>query len=507
MSHIIKIIDAIGRRHTMPIFFTLVTSFVSTNSWGVDLTLDKAVDIALNKTARGGMIVGKQEVAQENFNAKRINFYVPEISVNGSLPAYAVDESFRFFGGSPQKELYRTKELNFASFVELNQSLITGGDLTITANLTKNNDRYPDTRRFDFDGNPIALNTFVNEDRRQGFFNFTLAQPLFRPSSARFELNNRRDEMDIARMTKISEQAALTKEVTQSYLTLLQEDIRSILYADKLESAQLKANIDSSKFSDGIMSEEDLLQSTSALLDAQLQKFDFDNQIRDQRREMAMLLDLDAEEQFNLAEPQVVDSYDEKQKETMLANWQSSINIVKARKAFEIAERAASYAAAGHGIKGDLNASYSLGRGKIETQYEDGKIKDNINTTGWTVALNVRVPVWDGGAGGAEVKAAWFAADQSKLEYQRAEKQARADIVNLLNQLDVSYRRLDIMQKQIVLASNRLKIAEERFQNGEISKVTYLESKIFYSETKDKYLEELKTYLVNKVDLESKFTG
>ncbi len=507
MPSIAKNISTFGRRQTMPFFFTSVACLFSVSSYSVELTLEKAIDLALNQTARGEIIEGKFEVARQNFNARRINFYVPEISVNGSIPGYQVDESFRFFGGSAQKQLYKTRELNFSSFVELNQSLITGGDLTVTANLTKNKDRYPDTRRTDIFGDTLGSGIFVREDLRQGSFNFSLDQPLFRPSEAKYQLNNRRDDMAIARMNKITEEAALKKEVTQAYLSLLQAEVKESVFSDKLEFNKIKANIDSSKFADGIMSEEDLLASTSLLLDAELGKFEFETKMGDQKREMALLLDFDAEEALKLSEPPAIENLPGTQKQQMLSNWENSIDIIVAQKEFEKAERTASFAAGGHGIKGDLNASYSLGRGDIETQFTDKSFNDNIKTSGWTVALNVRVPVWDGGAGGAEVKAAWFAADQAKLEYQRSEKKARADIVNLLNQLDVSYRRLDIMQKQIGLADNRLKIAEQRFQNGEISKLTYLEIRIFYLETKDKYLEELKLFLVTKIDLESKFSG
>lgn len=489
--------------------FFLSAAFMLTPqlSSAVELTLEEAIEIALNKTARGDIIDGKYDVAQQNYRAKRINFYVPEISINGSIPGYAVDESFRFFGGSSQKQLYKTKELNFSSFVELNQSLLTGGELTVRANLTSNKDRYPDTRRFDFSGDSVSAGAFVEENRKQGFFNFSLAQPLFRPSQAKFDLNNRRDEMDIAQLNQISDKAALKKEVTQSYISLLQAEVNESVHSDKLEFNRLKATIDSSKFSDGILSEESLLESTSLLLDAELESFEFETLKRDQLREMSLLLDLDAGDSFNLAEPHTGPIMSEEQMQGLLANWENSIDIIKARKEFEKAERTASFQAAGHGIQGDLNASYSLGRGDIETEYADNTLTDDIKTTGWTVALNLRVPVWDGGAGGAEVKAAWFAADQAKLEYQRAEKKARADIVNLINQLDVSSRRLEIIKKQIGLAENRLNIAEQRHQSGEISKLTYLESRIFYLEAKDKYLEELKLYLVTKIDLESKFSG
>ena len=210
---------------------------------------------------------------------------------------------------------------------------------------------------------------------------------------------------------------------------------------------------------------------------------------------------------MELTEPSVTEHLTASEKQQMEANWQSSTDIRKAKVELKKAEKIASFSASAFGIQGDITAGYSLGRGKIETEYSDSRIDEDINTTGWTVGLNFRVPVFDGGASSAEVKAAWFEADQSRLEYQRTEKQVRAQIVNLINQLDVSYRRLDIISKQIGLADNRLKIADQRYQDGQISKLTYLVSRIFYVETKDKYLQELESYLLNKIDIESKFPG
>ncbi|MCH7947025.1 MAG: TolC family protein, partial [candidate division Zixibacteria bacterium] len=265
------------RRHQlMPIFFTLVFSAaLAPQILSRQLTLEQAIEIAVNKTPRGYIIRGRSEVAEQNYRAKKINFYVPEISINGSLPAYSVDESYRFFGGSSQKELYKTKELSFRTFVELKQSLITGGALTITANLTDNDDQYPDTRRLDLSGNPITGDAFVTEKSRRGFFDFRLTQPLFRPSSAKHDLDVRKADKEIAAFARIQEQAGLEKDVTTAYLDLLQAKLKASIYADKLESARLKAGIDSSKFSDGVVSEEELLTSTSAMLDAELERFEF----------------------------------------------------------------------------------------------------------------------------------------------------------------------------------------------------------------------------------------
>ena len=50
-----------------------------------------------------------------------------------------------------------------------------------------------------------------------------------------------------------------------------------------------------------------------------------------------------------------------------------------------------------------------------------------------------------------------------------------------------------------------MSIANRRFADGRISEATLLESKVFLAETRNRYLEELKTYLLNRIELESQY--
>jgi outer membrane protein TolC len=460
-----------------------------------ELTLDDAIDVALNRTARGEMIRGNLEVAEQNYYARRINFYLPEISINGAVPAYSVDESYRLFGGASKSELFKTRDLNLRSYIELRQSLITGGDITVTANLTAQNYRYPNT------GSDASETPFIDQESRQGDFNFSYTQPLMKASESRFTLRNTKDDFLIAEIVRIENEAALKKEVIETYLGVLQMSLQSELYGNKFESASLTSEIDSSKLLDGVISEEDWLLSASGRLDAELDKFEKDTESSEKKRELAILLDLDATETMSLAEPQLAPYLDDDVKIQMLDSWESSTPVIKAEVEYSKQKRLADFAASGHGLTGDLTANFSTGQGRVDV---DGE-KDNINTKGWGISLNFSLPLWDGGSSGAAVKSAHLETEQAKLEYNRTKKSTRAEIINLVNQLDVSYRRLEIIRKQIELAENKLNIAEMRFDDGQISRITYLESKVFYLETKDKYLEELKSYLTSRVDLESKF--
>lgn len=470
-----------------------------------DLTLDQALDIALDHTARGGMIKGKLEVAEMNYRAKRINFYVPEVSINGRLPEYSEDESYRPFSNAYDKQLFQTRNIDFSSFIQARQSLITGGQITATANLLAQDNRYPDTR---YDR---TLGYFVNENSRRGFFDISLQQPLLRPSSAKYELNNRKDELEIAEMTKREEEADLQAEVIAAYVGLLQLSVKSEMNQDLLESATLQTEIDSAKLADGILSEEEFLTSVSNRLDAELAQFEVETQTEDQRRELALLLDIDVNEELRLSEPTMSGHFSESMRQQMINSWEETVPIHKADFEYRKSKRSAEYNASGHGLTGDLEASYSVGRQNVETERFNSEVGGNvtseekISTTGWSVSLLLSLPVWDGGAGRAEVEAARFEAEQYRLEYERARQNTRAEIINLVNQVDVSHRRLQIMRKQVELAENKLRIARERFGNGEISRITLLESEVFLLESRDRYLEEMSSYLSNRAKLEGMF--
>ncbi|MDH4156519.1 MAG: TolC family protein [candidate division Zixibacteria bacterium] len=455
-----------------------------------EISLEEAVAAAVGQSDRGRIIEGDLQVAQQEYSARRLNFILPEISINGQVPSYGVTESFRFFGGGKEKEFIKTTDLDFTSNIRLNQNLLTGGDLTVVANLLRKEAAYP------------LSGVDVDETSRQGVFDFTFEQPLLKPSEPKNELNNRRDDLEIACLVREEELAKLKKEVTEAYFGVLQTELKTEITGDKLESARLQSHIDSAKFVEAVISEESWLESSSSRLDAELEKFDIDNQRLEKQRDLALLLDLDVNESFSAAIPSVPTHLTEVQRERYVRDWEDCAPLKKARYEYDKQQRAADYAAGGHGLTGSLTANYSLGRGKVDVT---GYPKRDNNTDSWGLSLNFSLPLWDGGSSAAAVKAAHMLAERAKIEYEKVEKAARAEIVNLINGLDVSFRKLGVLDKQVELSKNRMDIAKFRMDDGQISVIAYLATKITYLEARDKYLEELKNYLIDKIELESKY--
>ncbi len=460
------------------------------------LTLEEAIRLAVRESARGRIIRGDVEVKQGLYQASRSNFYFPSVSINGQVPAYAVDQSYKFFGGSTRKRLYKTQGLALNSFVQLDQSLVTGGTLNLRANLANNQDRYPDT-------DPTASpNSFLDEVGRRGYFDFALEQPILRPSQPRNELANRHDDLEQAGLTRVSEEAKLAREVTEAFVGVLLADLKEETARDRLEAAGLRAGIDSTKWTDGVLSEEEWLTSASKRLDAELSLRETAAAAAEKRRSLALLLDLEDEQGIELARPESPTPLSADRVAALRAGWSSCRAVRQAELEHAKATRAADFAAAGHGFTGDFKASYSIGRGRVKlADYPT----DNINTNGWGVSLNFSYPVWDGGASGAVVRSAHFEAERARLQLARAKQDARAQTGRLLDLIEVSGRRLEILWKQEELATRKVRIAEERFADERINKVTMLEADVVRLETQARGLEELMTYLVNRIDLESRF--
>ncbi len=468
---------------------------INSVSMARDLTLNDAIDLAVNHTSRGATIKGDVEVAERNYFAKRINFYVPEVSLNAEVPAYSYDQSFRFYGGLPEKTLIKTTDLDLTSNIQLKQSLITGGSFTARANLLRNQSQYPFWN---------DLNSTADEVTRQGLFDFNLEQPLLTPSQPKHDLGMRRDEYHIATFAAKEQSAALKKEVINAYFGVLLAALNRETTEDKSIAARDQSRIDSMKMVDGVVPEETSLESSAKRLDAELEFTDAENKTGQTRRDLATMLELPDAEEISLHIPDAPPNLTNEEKTALLANWEQAVPVQKALAEYEKSRRAAKFAASGHGISGNLAASYAFGRGTVSSDEEPD---DEIRTSNWQIGLNLSIPIWDGGASAAEVKAAELSAEKSKIELERAKKTAQTELTNLLGRLDVSFKKLDVLRHKIDLTKKKLDIAEFRFKDGQVSVVQYHTSRVDYHAARQAYLEELQKYLLDRVDLESKYTS
>jgi len=320
-----------------------------------DISYEEALDIALHRSSRGEIIRGNLEVAEKNYFAKRVGFWVPEISIRGSVPAYESNEDYTYLPGTDQKVLGKRTTVDWDSYVNLDQNLISGGKLTFQAFLRSNDWEYP------------QRGVIVDEQRRLGSFNLTLDQPILKPSDPKNELNNKKDDFEIARITRQEETASLMEELTEAYFGVLQMTLHKQITSEKLESAKLKTGIDSIKFFEEVISEEDWLISSSERLDAELEQFDIENSLTTKQRELVMILDLEINENLVLSPPKDIRELTPEQSKLFLASADNSNSVKKAEHEYKKAQRSSKYEASSKGLTGTLTANYSKESGWVNT--------------------------------------------------------------------------------------------------------------------------------------------
>ena len=475
----------------IPALLIVAVLLASATSYATDITLEEALEKVVSRSSRSAAVRGDLQVAEQQYFAEKINFWVPEVSLNGQLPAYSEDKSLQFFSGANQRFLDKKTDFTMSSNLQLKQSLFTGGELFARANLRRNKANYP---RYD-GADKLGV---LEEINRQRFLDFTFEQPLLQPSVTRNDLSNRRDDMEIAKISYREQMVALKKEVVETYFSVLKLGVQKELQTAKWESTGEKARIDSLKYGDGILAEDEWLKSSSAYLDAELSRYDIDNQSATKRRDLAMLLDTDPLDMVTVSIPAVPPHLSDQQKMTMRGGWEQSAAIAKAHYSYEKQKRAAEFSSKGHGLSGKLSANYAMGRDELERD----RVTMPNPTTSWGVTLSFSFPIWDGGAGSAASRAAELSAEKSRLEVVKAERSAKADLENLLNGIDVAYRKIEVLNKQIDLSRHRFDIADLRFNNGEISKIALLEAKSALLDSQTRYLDELKNYFVLRLTLE-----
>jgi outer membrane protein TolC len=472
---------------------------------GREVTLSEALDIALQQTGRGRIIEGNLEVAEQQYFAEKINFYVPEISINGSLPAYRVNETYDFFPGTDVKGFGRSTRFDLDADITLRQNLFTGGDLTVAANLVRNEWDYPLRRSRIVSGDTVFVTQTIDENRRLGTFNFSLEQPLLQPSTPRFDLHNAADDLELARISQIEEVETLKQDLLEAYFGVLLADVELQIGNHEMESARISAEVDSMKLLDAVIDEEAWLESASARLDAELNLLEDENTLNEQRRSLVSLLAWEVDEPLQPVVPESVEALTQKEQKAYIANWSESAPVRRAEYEFDKAERAADFAAGSHGLNGSLAASYGLDRGTVEDNIPGYVQSEDLQTDSWSVSLNFSYPLWDGGASSAEVKAARLSQEQARLELEKVRKSTQADIMAQIDKANLAYRKLDVLSRQIDIARQQLDIAQGRYEDGQISKLTLLEYQIAFREARKKYLEQTRDYLLARVELEGNY--
>ncbi len=468
---------------------------------GEPMTLDQTLERLLTQTTKGQIVNGQREVSQARFNAQKIGYYLPEISLNSTLPTYRQSQDYNIYPGFPDPLLFRSTNVSGDGNIRLRQKIITGGELTLETQISLRNDEYP-SAVYSPDSREIAGFQTATDKRRLGNLYVQFSQPLFQSSPSRSAYYVSRDDLRKADIDWQVSRADLKREGITAFFDLLTADVNREAAQNAGDLAAFTAKWDSAKFTDSVITEETWIISKSKRLEKQLAMFDASAAYEAKINDFKHLLDLSPESQVTLQVPPAPPSPDAQRSSRLLANADQSAETQLAAIKLAMAERELDKVRGSYGLNGTLSASYAIGRGTVTQSKPLAEVEDKINTKDWRVALDLSYPIWDGGAGGANVHSQELAYESARLEHQAAQRNAQNKMTILLKRLEITFAKLSLLEQELNLAEKKLRDAEGRYQQGFLSDGALLENRIYYLDAKTKSLTTLKEYLLDLTDLE-----
>ncbi len=487
-------------RIVIMILLTSSLSILSGTAAGQPLTLDSALEHLLGETTRGRIIQGQHQVAQDKFDAEKIGYYLPEISLNTTLPTYAYTEDYNTYPGFTDPILFKRNNIGANGNIRMRQKVLTGGDVTFETRVNVRNDQYP-TSVYGSDNSFLGFETATDKRRLANLY-LQFNQPLFQTSETRSSYYQARDNLSKADIEYWRSRADLKKEGITSYFDLLIARVDKLIAENQSQLAAYNAKWDSVKYEDSVITEEAWIESKSDRLEKQLAAYDAEANLSEKTNNFVHLLDLTPGSDIELEVPPMPATPSEARTRHILADVENSSDVELARINMEISERSLGQTRSSLGVNGTLNASYSIGQGKVTQSKPQEEKEENIDTKDWQVSLNLSYPIWDGGASKANLHSQELSYESSRLEYLAAQRRARNNLEILLRRIQINHDKLSLLKQEVTLAETKLREAEGRYEDGLISEATLLENRNYFEEARKSLMTTMKNHYLDLTELE-----
>ncbi|MCK5127440.1 MAG: TolC family protein [candidate division Zixibacteria bacterium] len=489
-------------------FFVLILLFTFSSVFAQEITLEETLTRLLDSSTRGQIIKGQFEVSEAKFNAEKIGYYLPEISLKSTIPSITEFERFGRIGSIQDPLVYTSRTSSRLSNIELKQKIVTGGDLSITGNYVWSDYKAPNQFVYT-DGQYIVPSRTKTTGSN---IRLALSHPIFNTSSTRSAYNSARDNLQQAQIQWLVDQAELKKEGVTKYIDLLVADLDKDIAKNNSMKADIVTHWDSVMYADSVLTEEKYVESKSDRLEKKLALYDTEASYEEKLSEFKHILDLKASQAVTLSVPSTPALPTASRTQWLKANAEFSSETLLAKKKMEISERELKNTRTGGGLNGSVNLSYEIG--DEETDYSKTLVipEQNVDTTftsftknptsDWRISLELSYPLWDGGASKANVRSSELAYESSRLEYLAAQRNAKTKMEIAIKRMEINSSKLQLLEDELVLAEKKLQDAQDKFEEGIISESTLLENRVYYLEAAKSRLTTLKNYYHDLIDLE-----
>ncbi len=430
-------------------FYSIILLFLSGSIFGQDfLTLDDAIDIALNNSPQIKRSVLNLERSKESLNAQNAALK-SRFSLQITPFEYSKDRQFNdFFSRWNTNETTRSY-----GTLSVSQPVIwTDGTISLI-NRFSWQDSYSEYE-------DINSRTFSNN------LYLSLNQPLFTYNRTRLQLDELELDLENTALAYAIQRLAITRNVSESFYSLYQQRMRVQISEDEYQSQQKNYELTQNKVDAGIISKDELYQAELNMLNSRI---DVQNQqvtLQNQMDQFKQFIGIPIEKEIAI----VADvSYNPVEVDLKVAVESGIENRMELRQR-EIDIESSQFNLIRTSATNEFFGNLQLAVGLIGT---DEKFTDiyNTPTNNQQVSFSLDIPLFDWGERESRIKAAETTIRSSELSLSDEK-------INILVSIRSVYRNLENLETQIEISEINERNAQlsydinlERYSNGDLTSI------------------------------------
>ena len=465
--------------------FTIMILLISSLAFAQSvLTLEDAVNIALDKSYGIKSAGYSLEVSQKNLEAVKLGLFT-SINMEFDLPNYFESLSSQFNPSTGKEEFFQRGNTRLEGRLNLRQPLIfSNGYINLTGSV--------------FGRDQFGTSISKTRDYYTNF-NVSLYQPLFTFNNQQANLDRAEIRLEKAQRNYDKSELDLIYSVTAAFYNLYEAKENVKITEEKVSQTEESYNTASNKFKAGLIAEVEALQLEVDLSSSKNELLNSRRRFEELLNDFKILIGIPLEDKIDIVSSLGYNPVNVDLESAIASALKNRPDLLNTKDDIYLSELSVDEVDAQRSIKAEINARYGINRNDEEIKNIFSDFLDDKSVT-----LTLSIPVWDWGQNAREVEAAQANVKLTQLQYDNLNEIIKNEIITSVNRLNSAKSRVEVLSKSVDVAEKSYKISLERFKAGTITSFDLSQMQIRLTETRLNNISALIDYQIALADLERK---
>lgn len=448
------------------------------------LTLEESINIALKQSYS---IQSSNQALQSSINnleSARLGL-LSRVDLSIYAPSYYRNLSPQFNPLTGLTEYYQVGETKLQSELSITQPLIfSNGTVSLIGSLF-GRDQFSQIKGTDRD---YYTNIAIQ-----------LRQPLFTANTQKISFNRAELNLEKTEATYTRTQFDIIYNVTQQFYMLYQLTKQLEITEIDVKQREDAYNTAVNKFKAGLIAEVEMLRLEVNLMSGKNELMRSKRDLTQAQNAFKVLIGLPLDEKIDVIptieyKPIRIDSA-----KAVALVLENNIDIKNSKIDLQLQKFSVEEVESQRAFHADLIANFGVNK---NDRAFNGLSQDLSETK--SVSLLFSLPIWDWGSHSRAVEAAQANLRSSELTFEYEQTQARREIIDLLDRIEVSKSRLEVVKRGEDLAVKSYDISSERFKTGQIKSDELILEQKSLTNAKIENLNAIIDYKISMADLKRK---